>query len=221
MVVASPGAAAAQYATVCERQVACFSDLDYIKSLRDALPTALRPEYAGIDRFPIGRACNDADAAKASPLPNTAAGRLMRGMLGPNLALKYNLGGVPYNQDLLPDLEGAREVWRATDEPDAHEVIEVSRRADGLVADLAGIDVGYWGMSHFSAVRDTMFWPRWHPAPISALSSVRSYSLMLNERGLFVSESEAMSFRRAYLEWPWAEEEVFAGEIGLIWVGVP
>jgi hypothetical protein len=63
-----------------------------------------------------------------------------------------------------------------------------------------------WFCSHFSALGDCMFLPRWHGADPDNLDLIGHYD-KLNANGLFVTPADAKDFIIHYLTFEWAEQE--------------
>jgi hypothetical protein len=172
--------------------------------LRSTFPTADPLNYRGVQRYPIDRWWEGETSDEHAP--NFKARRRIHELYGPDPSL-YWTQPPWFDADLLPTLDVALEILRLSDEPSKREVVRVTRGAAASTPDTLGFDVGYWGSDHFSALADAVLLPRWHACPPDLLTSVDPWVRTLNEHMLFRTATDAMEYRRWYLEQPWAEEE--------------
>lgn len=185
----------------------------YVKSLWEALPRVAPEMYRGIARGVLRRYEEGEDQDRGVG-PEREARVMLLERLGPDPNEEYALEF--HDPDLLPDLAFAREVIAATETPSDWEVIRVARETTKGTPVTLGFDVGYWGSDHFSLIGDTMFMPRWHPAPPEDFEELRAQSEGLNAAALFDTSDAAHRFRDWYLTKSWAEEEGYPAKFQVI-----
>jgi len=121
-----------------------------------------------------------------------------------------------FDDDLLPTLGSAREVYGLTDDPSSHEIIRLDRCDQGSNPKTLGFDVGYWGGDHFSLVCDVWVMPCWHPPAQSDSVALAEFARRLNAHVLFSSAQDAATFRKWYITREWAEQENHEGQFVII-----
>lgn len=122
------------------------------------------------------------------------------------------------DDDLLPSIESALEVYRLLDIPEQYEIIKVKRRDFEIDQSTLGFDIGYWGGDHFSLIADTLVTPKWHPAPEEDYPELRQRLSALNTNILFNNPEDASEFRNWYKSKGWAETEDREDEFCIIQV---
>ena len=108
---------------------------------------------------------------------------------------------------LIPDIKRAQELKRLTVSPEQFEIIEVARHPVRTKTPSIGYDIGYWAYGNFSLICDCAVWPLWHPPDPSDNKELAKWLGNLNERMLFETVYEAISFRDFYRSRSWAETE--------------
>jgi hypothetical protein len=122
------------------------------------------------------------------------------------------------DDDLLPSIESALEVYRLLDIPEQYEIIKVKRQDFEINPNTLGFDIGYWGGDHFSLIADTLVTPNWHPAPEEDYQELRQCLSELNPNILFNNPEDASEFRNWYKSKDWAETEDREDEFCIIQV---
>ncbi|MFN8456724.1 MAG: hypothetical protein U0401_18995 [Anaerolineae bacterium] len=126
-----------------------------------------------------------------------------------------------YDEDLLPNLRGAKEVYSLLDDPEGYEIVVMAREPLEANIESLGFDIGYWGGDHFSLICDSIVMPTWHPPDPSDFGELAEKLQGLNEHVLFETRAEAEAFRSYYMTKVWAETETVAGEFQIIQLGLP
>jgi hypothetical protein len=112
------------------------------------------------------------------------------------------------DEDFIFSLEDARHVFSLLRRPEAWELVWIKDAAAPVSPPPHSVNVGYdptwfWG-DHFSAICDSMCFPRWHgPDPEGRLFA--PYFERLNEHALFSTFSKADEFLRFYRSHDWTE----------------
>lgn len=133
----------------------------------------------------------------------------------------YYINGWDYNKSLIIDLDTAKKLYGALDNPEDYEIIEISREIYGSDYDVLGFDIGYWRSGEFSLICDSVLMPRWHPPNLSDLPELAERMICLHQHVLFSTTEEAEEFREYYNSKPWAETEEQAGEFEIIQIAEP
>ncbi len=120
-----------------------------------------------------------------------------------------------HNEDSLPTLAAAREVYSKLERPEDYEIVLVERTPGRSKPDL-GYDIGYWAGDHFSLICDTLVMPVWHPPQPEDFSALAELARNLNPHMLFPTAGEASAFRDFYLSRSWAETEDRPGEFCVV-----
>ncbi len=129
--------------------------------------------------------------------------------------------GEDYDEDMLPNLTVAQEVYLLLDDPDEYEIVIMSREPLGTDIRSLGFDIGYWGGDHFSLICDSVIMPVWHPPDPTDFNELADKLKGVNEHVLFQTCAEAEKFRSYYMTKRWAESETVPGEFCIIQIGLP
>jgi|GEM_PF-6821053 len=155
-------------------------------------------------------------------LPDARASRLLTARLGPDPRMYWS--DLVYDEALMPDASMAAEILAACDAPADREVVRVRRTSGVRTPATLGWDVGQWGGSHMSLLRDCFVLPSWHPPPDDALPDLRAHRAGLNDNLLFDRIDDAQAFLGWYLPHDWAEsfgpKEVHVIQVERVKVGL-
>ena len=182
-----------------------------------------RSGYRGISRFML------------KPLPSTDADVLrefestgcdVRTDYAARLCFLKKIGDVPqegdFDEDLLPNLGTATEVFAHLESPERWEILQLNRDSFCTSPECLGFDVGYWGGDHFSILCDSAVMPLWHPPQPDTFRELAKQLARVNEHFLFGSAEEAAAFRAWYrTQENWAETEMRTDEFCIIQVSRP
>ena len=115
-------------------------------------------------------------------------------------------------EDFIFSPADAAQVFGLLRQPGEWELIWCSQSALKLQAPVGTAILGYeptwWTGDHFSAVMDSMCFPRWHGPGPDLMLLVPFYD-RLNSNALFQSTSEADEFLTFYRAQPWAESGTY------------
>jgi hypothetical protein len=195
---------------------------ELFQRLCETLEPLPRSRYRGISRFPL------------SPLPSTAPGILKAFEdTGCDVHTEYTarlyflnrLGGdVPegdFDEDLLPDIHVAGEVFPQLESPERWEIVQLNRESFSTDAECLGFDVGYWGGDHYSIICDSAVRLIWHPPAPECFEELAQQLQPVNEWFLFRSAADAARFRSWYRTQQWAETEMSPDQFCIIQVNKP
>ncbi len=189
----------------------------WLRNWHDALGIDDASRYAGVERDVLGgwlaisvedreiwrRKMPDLVLQLPDNLPDARASRLLTTRLGPDPALWWS--DLVYDGDLMPDESMAAEILAACDAPADRELVRVRRTSGVRTPATLGWDVGQWGGSHMSLLRDCFVLPCLHPPPDAALPELRAHRARLNDNLLFDRIDDAQAFLDWYLPHDWAE----------------
>jgi hypothetical protein len=119
-------------------------------------------------------------------------------------------GRVDPEDELIATPDDARDVLRWIDQelPGAYEIIWTriagasAQPPDGWLS--LGFEPSYFGGDHFSAICDSMCFPRWHGTDEEG-TLFKDYFVRLNANGLFDDADTARAFLTYYLSFDWTE----------------
>jgi hypothetical protein len=126
-----------------------------------------------------------------------------------------------FDEDLLPDLAAARDVFSFLASPTEYEIVQLAREPFLVDVDCLGFDVGYWGGDHYSIICDSAVRPLWHPPQSECFDELARELKMVNESFLFPRADGAAQFRSWYRTQYWAETESRPNEFCTIQVNRP
>jgi hypothetical protein len=117
------------------------------------------------------------------------------------------------DHDFIFKSDDAQSMLDLLQHPLNWELIWASRselRSPGQPAgDRLGFDVTWFYGDHFSAIADSMFFPRWHGTDEESGTLFLPFHGRLNENGLFDSAEEARDFAVFYESHDWTESGPF------------
>jgi hypothetical protein len=126
-----------------------------------------------------------------------------------------------FDDDLLPNLAAARDVYSFLESPNAYEIVQLAREPFFADVDCLGFDVGYWGGDHYSIICDSAVRPLWHPPQPECFAELARQLETVNESFLFPGPEGAARFRSWYRTQHWAETESRPNEFCIIQVNQP
>jgi hypothetical protein len=196
--------------------------IQYLRDLRNAVSFVLPSRYRGISRDPL---CPfptlDTEIIKAFEETGGDMQSNQRARWRFREIICEDTPFEDYDEDVLPNLAAAQEVYALLDDSDEYEIVIVAREPLESDIRLLGFDIGYWGGDHFSLICDSIIMPMWHPPDPADFDELAGKLRGLNEHVLFQTWREAESFRNYYMTKPWAETESVSGEFCIIQVGLP
>jgi len=114
--------------------------------------------------------------------------------------------------DFIFEYEDAVHTFTKIQNTNRYEIIWVRKEDNKLEgpknSSLLGYDATYFIGDHFSAIADSMFFPRYHGTDREG-TLFRDYYECLNNNGLFKSAKEAHEFLNFYLSQDWTEQGIF------------
>jgi len=202
LIVRMPPGLAREY----DEAIHASRNLGLFQLLCEKLGSLPRAAYRGFSRIPLVAFPSldpkvlrsfHPDHLKTEPV----ARRRLRELLGDDEA------DDDWNDEMLPVLEAARDVFSQLESPTEYEIIRVARAPFLRDVDCLGYDVGYWGSDYFSIVCDSAVRPGWHPPDPECFDELERELRSVNESFLFASEEHAKQFRSWYRTQDWAETE--------------
>lgn len=193
-----------------------------LHELRNAISFVKPSHYRGISREPLSPLLSlNAEILKAfeetggDMHSNQHARWRFREIIGKDTPVE------DYDEDILPNLTVAQEVYTLLDNSDEYEIVVVAREPLEANIKSLGFDIGYWGGDHFSLICDSIIMPVWHPPDPADFNELGEKLQGLNEHVLFQTWAEAEKFRSYYVTKPWAEMETAPGQFCIIQIGLP
>lgn len=184
----------------------------YSVPVKGVAPVAVPKRYRGIDREPL-QAWTKQELQLGWPGVEPPASAEQEACLF--LADLERRGGAV--DELIVDWEGAKETYERLRSPRERELIWVTawssqfERVDG---DRLGFDAASLRSDYFSAICDTMCFPRWHGTDAEGTLFLRFHE-RLNQHALFDTVDDAREFLSFYRSLDWAETGDFT--IAEIW----
>jgi hypothetical protein len=172
---------------------------------RDGVPAdAIAKRYRGIARDPL-KAWTQEDFRRGFPIfidaPTEQAACVRMSEL--------EEGGASV-EDFILSRDGADAVFALLTEPHEWELIWACRH--GYIgprpthSSLLGFEPSWWLGDHFSAIMDSMCFPRWHGHDREGTALAQFYE-QLNGNALFDAQAQAVEFVAHYCSQEWAEKE--------------
>ncbi len=195
---------------------------ELFQQLCDTLKPLPRDAYRGVSRFPL------------MPLPSVDP-EILRAFEETGCDVKTEqaarrrflvllAGNEPasdFDEDLLPNLAAARDVYSFLESPTHYEIVQLAREPFLADVDCLGFDVGYWGGDHYSIICDSAVRPLWHPPQPECFAELARELRTVNGAFLFPGAEGAARFRSWYRTQYWAETETRPDEFCIIQVNKP
>jgi hypothetical protein len=195
---------------------------ELFQRLCEILKPLPRSAYRGISRFALkALPSTDPDVLRTFE----ATGCDVHTEYAARLCFLEKLGEIvpegDFDEDLLPDLRAASEVFSQLDSPGFWEIVQLNRESFSTDAECLGFDVGYWGGDHYSIICDSAVRPLWHPPQPECFEELAQQLRRVNEYFLFRSAEDAARFRSWYRTQEWAETETRTDEFCIVQVNKP
>ncbi|MCZ6652033.1 MAG: hypothetical protein O7D91_03285 [Planctomycetota bacterium] len=117
------------------------------------------------------------------------------------------------DDDFIFSIDDAQSVFDLLQHPLNWELVWACRNESGSprqpAGDRLGFDVTWFSGDHFSAIADSMFFPRWHGTDEESGTLFLPFHERLNTNGLFESAAEARDFSVFYESHDWTESGPF------------